>query len=416
VLFNLRNCAIVWVLGITTREVHGAIPTGDRENIFSYSIHTTNIMPWVNGEKVGVVPDASGPAAEGLRQLMRNAQKSLDMAVYGVQKESWFFQEMKGLLRKRVGVRAVVDQDAGEVGDWKPENFTYRDTVELQKILAEDAVVPDQSQNGQVRTGTIMHNKFVLADRRWVWTGSSNISHTCLGAEYNANVSIVVDSQKLARVYHQEFEQMFYDLKFSIYKEPSSQGRSLRYSDGTTVEVYFSPKDRPIDEGIIPLIHDAQRKIDIAMFYLTHPGITEALGEAVARGVKVRLIADAVAAAHPSAKVKDLREKGIDVRVENWGGKMHMKAALVDDIHVVVGSMNWTEAGDRRNDENTLIIRNNQRVADDLGGYFNQLWATLKNLRNDVRAESLDSINSCEDGIDNDHDGQVDQKDSGCRD
>lgn len=411
----LKYFIILMFIVFLDQQSKAAVQSEVQNGRFEYELYTTNIIPWVSGEKNGIVSDSAGLAAEGLRKMMRNAQKSLNIAVYGIQKESWFFEEVKGLLRKRVGIRAVVDQDSGEVGEWKPENFTYSDTIQLQKVLAENSVVPDQSQDGQVRTGTIMHNKFMVADHRWIWTGSSNISHTCLGAEYNANASIVVDSKELATLYRSEFDQMFSDLKFSIYKEPLVRENHLSYGDGTVVSVYFSPKDRPIDEGIIPLIHESKRSIDIAMFYLTHPGVTEALAEAVDRGVKVRLIADAVASAHPSSKVKELRLKGVDVRVENWGGKMHMKAAVVDKLHTVIGSMNWTEAGDGRNDENTLIIRNNKMVAADLSRYFGTLWSTLKKGSQDVRAESHASINSCADGIDNDHDGLIDSQDSGCR-
>ena len=67
--------------------------------------------------------------------------------------------------------------------------------------------------------------------------------------------------------------------------------------------------------------------------------------DAKERGVKVRVILDATAATNGYSKHNYLRENGIDVKVESWGGKMHMKAAVIDSKHIIVGSMNWTFAG-----------------------------------------------------------------------
>ena len=53
-----------------------------------------------------------------------------------------------------------------------------------------------------------------------------------------------------------------------------------------------------------------------------------------------------------------LREKGIQVKVENFGGKMHAKSMIIDDEYFVSGSMNFTKAGEQKNDENTIIVKN----------------------------------------------------------
>ena len=79
--------------------------------------------------------------------------------------------------------------------------------------------------------------------------------------------------------------------------------------------------------------------------------------------------------------------------------------------------MNWSKSGNTRNDENLAVIKNNAQLAQELGVYFDSLWRSLSNKsqRNKIFAEGLTSINSCSDGLDNDHDGRVDMKDRGCR-
>ena len=130
----------------------------------------------------------------------------------------------------------------------------------------------------------------------------------------------------------------------------------------------------------------------------------------------MRVIIDATGASNEYSKHQYLRDKGIQVKVENWGGKMHMKSVIIDAKDIIVGSMNWTSAGESKNDENTLLIRN----SDDAIAYkdfFEELWVSIpkKWLHQDPRPESKESIFSCSDKIDNDFDRSVDLHDSSCR-
>jgi phosphatidylserine/phosphatidylglycerophosphate/cardiolipin synthase-like enzyme len=102
------------------------------------------------------------------------------------------------------------------------------------------------------------------------------------------------------------------------------------------------------------------------------------------------------------------------VKVENWGGKMHAKAVVVDQQFVVAGSMNWTSAGERTNDENTIVIKS-PRIADQFSAYFDKLWHSVDDrwLLDDPDPESKDSGTSWNDGIDNDFDHLIDKEDPG---
>ena len=77
--------------------------------------------------------------------------------------------------------------------------------------------------------------------------------------------------------------------------------------------------------------------------------------------------------------------------------------------------MNFSASGESRNDENMLVIENS-RFAIFYKDYFNYLWGKIpdKYLTQAPRAESLESIGSCFDGIDNDFDGRIDNIDEGC--
>lgn len=386
------------------------------KSAFKYELFTTDVLTWARGERTGLVEDSKGPMAQGLHNLLKKATQKVNLAIYGIQEQQWAFDALEQLSAKGIQLKAVVDQKKGLVGDWSEENFTYPHTIRLADVISPSEIVPDQNRNGKVRSSTIMHDKFVTVDDRYLWTGSSNLSHTCMGTEYNANVSILIDSPEVTEIFEEEFRSMHEDKLFGKDKD-EGEGHHLSFSDGTALSVYFSPQHDALHSGVIPLLEGAKSSIDIGMFYLTDVDVVDTLKAAARRGVKVRLIYDAVAAAHPSSLHQDLRTSGIEVRIENWGGKMHMKAAVVDRKHAIIGSMNWTNAGNVSNDENTLVIRNNSKLAKQLGGYLDDLWSNLSHasIAGDPRAESPQSVNSCFDGIDNDHDGLVDAQEALCK-
>ncbi|MCJ8276421.1 MAG: phospholipase D-like domain-containing protein [Bdellovibrionales bacterium] len=137
------------------------------------------------------------------------------------------------------------------------------------------------------------------------------------------------------------------------------------------------------------------------------------------RGVRVRVICDSTAYHSRYQKCEMLRDAGLEVRVENWGGKLHTKYAVFDNEALVFGSMNWGGQGFKHNNENTLIIKNNQTLMEKFTDFFNSMWNSLETgeaCKNaGPKPESLNSIQSCEDGIYNDFDGLVDNSDPDCQ-
>jgi phosphatidylserine/phosphatidylglycerophosphate/cardiolipin synthase-like enzyme len=387
----------------------------DAPETFTYKLYTADIFPWISGERAGRVLDTKGHMATQLQRTIAGAERYLDIAVYGVDKQQWFLDVLGHMSDNGVRVRVVVDQLGGRLGEWIPENFAYDGTIQLPRILPPGHVLPDVGPTEVPRAGTIMHNKFLVVDRRFLWVGSTNFSHTGIGGEYNANSSLLIDSPEIARIYANEFYQMFAKHRFSLYKSPRAQRRPITFGDGTEVSIYFSPQDNALEAAILPFIASAETSLYIAMFYLTDVRVANALKNAVSRGVRVKLIYDALAAAHSSSQHEFLRDSGVEVKIENWGGKMHMKSAIADGKHVLTGSMNWSDSGSNGNDENTIIIKDNPTLAGQMTDYFNRLWRTLSTNSSAPRSEGRYSINSCFDGLDNDHDGDIDAADTGCR-
>ena len=130
----------------------------------------------------------------------------------------------------------------------------------------------------------------------------------------------------------------------------------------------------------------------------------------------VKLIIDATNVYSRKSKIKELRSAGVPVKVENYAGKMHSKSIIIDDEYIVAGSMNFSNSGENKNDENVLIIEN-KTLARYYKGFFEYLWKKIpeKYLQHGVRPEGKFSIGSCSDGIDNNYDGNIDKDDIGCK-
>ena len=342
-------------------------------------------------------------ACKDLKKEIDNTQNSIDFAIYGINNQDEIFSALVKAKERGVKIRWVTDFD-------KKEGNYYQDTEKL-KLKLKDYKTDEEYDNNN--RAAIMHNKFFIFDDKKVWTGSSNISGTDI-TEFNSNINVLISSLELAKIYKKEFEQM-YSGKFHTQKEQTQENKIVLNSN-TKISAYFSPQDSPIRKQIIPLIRESKEYIYIPVFFITKKELIEELKNAHNRGVEIKIIDDATNAHSKYSIHKTLREYGIKVKTENYAGKMHTKTIIIDDQYSIIGSMNFTNNGEQRNDENVVIIENKD-IAVYLKQCFLYLWAKIpaKYETFDPYAESLESIGSCYDGTDNDYDGKIDGKDAGCK-
>ena len=322
---------------------------------------------------------------------INQAQSSIDIAIYGYSSVPAIEQAIRNAQQRGVKIRLVHDMDS-------KGNNIYENTSNLAKLIQNT-----QSDRNSKEASFIMHNKFYIFDNKTVITGSANLSHTDMSG-YNSNAVVVINSEEAANIYRREFEQMY-------------EGRfhSVKTSMNKTSNIYFSPQDKTITNGVLPLIKGAKNYIYIPAFIVIENRIIEELISAKKRGIDVRIIADALNASARHSRVKDLRENGVPVKIENYAGKMHSKTMIIDDKYLLLGSMNFSYSGENRNDENFIILANPE-AAKFYKSFFLYLWDKIpdKWLKYYPKAEGPDSVGSCSDGIDNDYDGLIDSADEGC--
>ena len=359
---------------------------------------SNNIKIIVSDLTTKTMPDRNC-SSEICKEILKNinsASNSIDMAIYGYSSTPAIEKAIEKAFERGVKIRLVYDSDS-------KGNNIYPDTAKFVRLIPDN-----KSDINSAEANNTMHNKFYIFDKKTVITGSANLSHTDMSG-YNSNSIIVIYSPKIAEIYSKEFEQM-YNGKFHNDKT------SFSNTTDNNISIWFSPQDKGITKAILPLIKNAKKYIYIPTFVITEKRTTAELINAKRRGVDVKIIADALNASTQHSRHKELRNAGIEVKAENYAGKMHSKTMIIDDEYLIIGSMNFSNSGENRNDENMVILKDTN-AAKFYKNFFLYEWSRIpdKWLKFTPRAESFDSIGSCSDGLDNNYDGKTDLEDIGCK-
>jgi phosphatidylserine/phosphatidylglycerophosphate/cardiolipin synthase-like enzyme len=213
----------------------------------------------------------------------------------------------------------------------------------------EDAGVTVSWQEGD----GFLHSKFVIIDRRVVWTGSWN--PTVNDTYRNNNNLLRIRAPELVANYSAEFAQMAAGTfgGGKVRQTPNS----LVQLGATRVENYFSPHEQ-VRTRIIALIGQAEQHIEVLAFAFTDDAIGAALAERHAAGVPVRVVFEARNAMGVGSEFAPLRAQGLEVLSDGNCYTMHHKVIIIDGRIVITGSYNFTARAEEVNDENLLIISN----------------------------------------------------------
>ena len=284
-------------------------------------------------------------------------------------------------------------------------SFQYANNLQLLRLVNSPIKTNDQARARIEYPFTgIMHNKFIVFEKnngsRSVWSGTTNVSRTCMGDESNSNLAILIKNHQIANAFLAEFTEMHQGLNDSASKPKTlltgayhdkKRPNTLRYftfTDGTEARVHFSPTDDGEHRVLLPLIYSAKKGdlLRISMFGGGGYEMVRAMQSAAARGVEIRIVFDKLTGAGANSwwKAKDgnlLQENpfakkplgSVEIRKNNWGGLNHHKSAtlsrkLKDGSYkaevIVIGSQNWSQTGNDINDENMVTIRNKTKELD----------------------------------------------------
>lgn len=117
----------------------------------------------------------------------------------------------------------------------------------------------------------------------------------------------------------------------------------------------------------------AKRSIDACVYTIADDRLTDALIDAHRRGLTVRILSDNLKVHDTGSDVHRLRDRGIDVRLDDSDFHMHHKFALFDGMRLANGSFNWTRGASTGNEEN-LVVTDDVRLVRAFSERFGRLW------------------------------------------
>jgi phosphatidylserine/phosphatidylglycerophosphate/cardiolipin synthase-like enzyme len=280
-------------------------------------------------------PQGTGGVDGPLVDAIDAARLSIDVAVYSLSLNSVRFALINAH-KRGVNVRVVMES-------------TNMDRSDPQALIEAGIPVVGDNMDG------LMHNKFIVIDKSELWLGSMNFTDS--GAYDDNNNLMRIHSTKIAENYLVEFKEMFEDDMFGPDIVPQTPNPTVTI-DGTKIDIYFSPDDGVID-ALVKLLNEAEESIHFLTFSFT----SNELGDIIRAKDEARLTILGVMdeeqiSSNQGTEFDPFKQSKIDVRIDGNAGQMHHKVFIVDEKIVVLGSYNFSQNAEVRNDENLIIVYN----------------------------------------------------------
>ena len=334
-----------------------------------------------------------------LANLIDGARKEVYWAMYGFYRAS-----IKDSVLRAVQ-RGLDVQLAGDAGTYAYGEVGYIQFEDLLRRYPNAKLIAGNSQS-------IQHNKFCVIDRRYVMTGTGNITDSEIDRNYN--VWTIIESKELAEDFINEHQQMM-NGRFGHAKDRPDNNNVFNVG-GVKIEAYFSPHEDAMSQ-FLQAVGQAQSNIYFAIFAFTHDqlgrmfvqkhkqftaegnpngvrGIMDRSQLTHNQYVEVYRIATACGhtygfeagggaanggSANPFTTSWDTPNQAnsrcyspLDLRIDgnennnnigDWqagGGRLHAKTIVVDagtpNAKLMLGSFNWSPNANNNNDENLIVI------------------------------------------------------------
>ena len=349
-------------------------------------------------------PDEEAPESDQMKWLSRGLFEALTTFIGRASGPSYKLRAMLYEFRylpiaKAFGDARKAHADVAiryEADEYKAKNEKVIKAAGIKSICK-----PQKSRSG------IRHNKFIVLVHNnrpvAVWTGSTNISAG--GIFGHSNVGHAVWDEEVAQRYLDYWSRLDADdVTGSALREANvaleATPASVTGLPETRPLTLFSPRDKSTETTTIDwyaeLMSSAKNILCMTFAFNLDATLGKALekkGGALKYAVfdknlsaavedRIESAGNTVIAAGAKLGPKDLELfLGEELTGFNKNNYIHDKFLLVDplgaDPIVVTGSANFSNASQRTNDENMLVIRGNKRVADIYFGEFSRVFDHL---------------------------------------
>jgi len=139
---------------------------------------------------------------------------------------------------------------------------------------------------------------------------------------------------------------------------------------------WFTPADDAVHR-IEGLLRATKSSLDLCVFTITDNRLSDAIGAAHGRGVRVRIVTDDEKRHDEGSDIARLARAGVPVVTDRSEHHMHHKFALFDRALLLTGSYNWTRSAAHGNREN-LCLTGDPRLVRAYLREFGRLWRAYR--------------------------------------
>ena len=260
----------------------------------------------------------------------------------------------------------------------------------------------DKQNNG------LMHNKFVIRDEKFLFTGSVNFTLT--GFFYNYNDALIIKNKKLANEYRNYFFQLIgLNNNHKRYQPHIVKTREVKYKAVFTGQNYS-----PIKE-IVEEISSANHSIHFLIFVFSSGKISRSLSQKALEGHLIQGIFDNnfenenILRNWKIIPFQNLWKNGAKVKYDQEKAKLHHKCMLIAPHTVITGSFNYSKNAEKNNNENFLIIQS-PKLYEQYDKYFKKLWKIVPEKTNYQRFIQTNQVKKIYSNYQNYFDEQIRDK------
>lgn len=295
------------------------------------------------------------PAGQDCRtplvNLIRSEQVGIDVAFWFM-KDAIYATELIQRFRAGVRVRVLMDTDA---------NVTYPENA-LRLTELRNAGIPMRERVG---SGILHWKTMIFAGQNVVQFSGANYSGSAFAysapyTDYIAEAIYFADVPSIVNSFKTRFDDLWTDTtRFRSYANVTALTRA---HDRFAIDprLNFPPSESYADRAI-PLYNQEAQRIDVIMYRITDQRHTNAMINAVNRGVPVRLITEPDQYRDPerpwhSWNVDRLYMAGVRIKHRRHQGLNHQKSVLLHGQRMTIfGSSNWTGPSDKSQEEHNYF-------------------------------------------------------------
>ena len=268
---------------------------------------------------------------------------------------------------------------------------------ELSELETRDAIymvrkarIPliDDTADNSAGSG-LMHHKFMVIDGKKTVVSSANFTMSCIHGDFrdnntrgNANSLMVIESPGVARVFTQEFDQLW---GRNFGQSKTYRGPQTVTVAGQKIVIQFSPTTRrmhwnyTVNGLAAKYLANAQSQIKAALFVFSDQQLGDVMRRAHDRGVGIGVMIEnnfafrtyselldmlglkmldpnkCIYEANNNPWTRPIREGGIPRMAQ--GDMLHHKFAVIDQKTTVFGSQNWSDSANFNNDETLIVVQ-----------------------------------------------------------